>query len=135
MQTSKHAVIVLTGLALLVVVLGATPALAQAAPPQQPPAQAEKAKQPPPQAETAEQPAPVEGELVRVEAEAKKVAIKTADGAEVEFLYTDDTEVSGAKDGAAGLVTMKEGRVTIHFTEDAEAKTKTATRIIIQPKQ
>jgi hypothetical protein len=30
---------------------------------------------------------------------------------------------------------MKDGRVTVHFTEDAQTKAKTATRIIVQPKQ
>jgi hypothetical protein len=63
------------------------------------------------------------------------VAIKTTDGAEVEFLYTDKTEVTGAQGGAAGLATMKEGRVTVHYTENASDKSKTATRIIVQPKQ
>lgn len=124
MRITKHAVIVLMGFALLLVV-GAGPALAQAEQPQQPAAQAEKARGP----------APVAGDLVRVDAEAKKLTVKTAAGAEMEFLYTDSTEVTGAKDGAAGLATMKEGRVTVHFTEDAEGKTKTATRIIIHPKQ
>lgn len=124
MRITKHAVVVLTGFA-LVIFLGATPALAQAEQPQQPPAQAERAKAP----------APVEGELVSVDAEAKKIEVKLADGNEVEFLYTDTTEVTGAKGGPAGLATMKDGRVTVHFTEDAQTKTKTATRIMIQPKQ
>ena len=126
MRTTKHALVVLTGFALLMLVLGATPALAQAEQPQQPPAA---------QAERAKAPAPVEGDLMSVDAEAKKIEVKLADGTEVEFLYTDATEVTGAKGGPAGLVTMKDGRVTVHFTEDAQAKTKTATKIIIQPKQ
>ncbi|MGH2542363.1 MAG: hypothetical protein ACRDIB_06195 [Ardenticatenaceae bacterium] len=127
MRTTKHAAIVLMGFALLLLV-GTGPAFAQAAgsqPPSQPPAAQERAKAP----------APIEGDLVRVDAEAKKLIVKTAAGANVEFLYNDTTEVTGAKDGAAGLATMKEGRVTVHFTEDAQAKTRTATRIIIQPKQ
>ena len=132
MRITKHAAIVLMGFAVMLFALGASPALAQEQP-QQPPAPTEKA--PPPQAEKAKGAAPIEGELVRVDAEAKKLMVKTAAGAEVEFLYTDRTEVTGAKDGAAGLATMKEGQVTVHFTEDAQAKTKTATRIIVQPKQ
>jgi hypothetical protein len=109
----------------LLLVIGAGPALAQSGQPSQPPAQAEKARGN----------APIQGDLVSVDAKAKKLVVKPASGPDVEFLYTDTTEVEGAKDGAAGLATMTEGRVTVHFTEDAQAKTKTATRIIVQPKQ
>jgi hypothetical protein len=49
----------------------------------------------------------------------------------VKFEYNDSTEISGTQ-GAAGLATMTEGRVTVHFTEDAETKAKTATRIIVE---
>jgi hypothetical protein len=77
-------------------------------------------------------PQPIQGDLVRVDTEAKVVTVKAADGAEVQFQYNDSTEISGAK-GAAGLATMKEGRVTVHFTEDARTKAKLATRIIVAP--
>jgi NADH dehydrogenase FAD-containing subunit len=78
---------------------------------------------------------PVEGELVSVDAEAKKVTVKPASGPELMFAYTETTEASGAQKDAAGLATMKEARVTVHFTEDAKTKARTATRIIVQPKQ
>jgi len=29
---------------------------------------------------------------------------------------------------------VKEGRVTVHFTEDVQTKAKTATKIIVEPK-
>lgn len=77
-------------------------------------------------------PAPISGDIVRVDASAKLLAVKTADGAEVEFTYNDSTEVTGAKDGAAGLANMKSGKVTVHYTEVGDKKAKTATKIEIQ---
>jgi YD repeat-containing protein len=91
---------------------------------QQPPAE-------PPAAQ--EQPAMVEGDLSRVDADAKLLVVKTADGNEVQFSYDDKTEISGATSDAAGLATTTEGRVTVHFKEDAGSKL--ATKIIVQPKQ
>jgi hypothetical protein len=77
---------------------------------------------------------PVEGSLVSVDADTKKITIQPATGAELVIAYTDTTEISGAQKDAAGLATMKEARVTVHFTEDAQTKVKTATRIVVQPK-
>ena len=78
---------------------------------------------------------PVEGELVSVDATGKKITVKPLTGADLVFNYTDKTEISGAQKDAAGLATMKEGRVTVHFTEDAQTKAKTATRIIVESKK
>ena len=78
---------------------------------------------------------PVEGDLVSVDADAKTITIQPASGAELKIAYTDTTVISGAQKDAAGLATMKEARVTVHFTEDAQTKAKTATRIIVQPKK
>jgi hypothetical protein len=78
---------------------------------------------------------PVEGEIVSVDTEAKKITIKPLTGADLVFAYNDKTDISGAHKDAAGLATMKEGRVTVHFTEDAQTKTKTATRVIVEPKK
>lgn len=78
---------------------------------------------------------PVEGELVSVDATAKKVTIKPLTGADLSFTYNDKTEITGAQKDAAGLATMKEGRVTVHFTEDAQTKVRTASRIIVEPKK
>ena len=78
---------------------------------------------------------PVEGELVSVDTEGKKITIKPLTGADLSFTYTDKTEISGAQKDAAGLATMKEGRVTVHFSEDAQTKVRTATRIIVEPKK
>ena len=101
-------------------------AIPQSVSAQAPPAQDQAQAQPQQRA--------VDGDLVSVDPEAKSITVKTATGDET-FMYTAATEVSGAQDGAAGLATLKEGRVTVHFTEDAKTKVKMATRIIVQPKK
>jgi Cu/Ag efflux protein CusF len=78
---------------------------------------------------------PVEGELVSVDTDAKKITIKPLTGADLVFVYNDKTDISGAQKDAAGLATMTEGRVTVHFSEDAQTKAKTATRVIVEPKK
>jgi hypothetical protein len=78
---------------------------------------------------------PVEGDLVSVDAKAKTITIQPATGADQVIAYTDTTEISGAQKDAAGLATMKHAQVTVHFTEDAQTKAKTATRIIVQAKK
>jgi hypothetical protein len=119
-----------------VLALGLAPALANQPPQQQPPQQQEPKQQPPPQQqeEQPKQAQPIEGDLVGVDADAKSLTVKVADGTEMKFHYDDSTEISGAKD-AAGLATTKEGRVTVHFKDDAEKKNKLATKIIVQPRQ
>ena len=101
--------------------IGASQALAfQAAPPAQaPPAQA-------PAARASE----AQGELVKVDADAKMITIKSAEGAELQFAYNDKTEVAGARDGVAGLATKAGTKVTVQFTEEGGAKL--ATRIAVQ---
>jgi hypothetical protein len=69
----------------------------------------------------------VKGELVKVDADAKKITIKGADGVETEFAYSATTEVAGGRDGVAGLATKSGSKVTVHFKSDAG--TKTATKI------
>jgi hypothetical protein len=95
------------------------------------------AQQPPPpqapeQSQRAKAPAPIAGDLVNVDTTAKTLTVKPASGSEVTFKYTEATEISGAKDGAAGLATMKDAKVTVHFTEDSKDMSKTATRVIVQ---
>jgi hypothetical protein len=119
----------LIALSAFVFVLG-TAASVSAQTPQPSPAQA------PPAGDQATQlRSPVEAELQSVDADKKEIVVKLANGSEATFAYTDTTEISGAQKNAAGLATMKEGRVTVHFTENAQTKAKTATRIIVQPKQ
>ena len=64
-----------------------------------------------------------EGTLVKVDAAAKTLSVKTPKG-EMEFRYTDQTQISGA-DGVEGLATQSGAPVKVHF----DAATKTATQI------
>ena len=75
----------------------------------------------------------VKGELVKVDAEAKKITIKGADGMETAFAYTDATEVVGGQAGVAGLATKAGTKVTVHFKSDMG--TKTATKIEVDERK
>jgi len=64
-----------------------------------------------------------EGTLVKVDAAAKTLSVKTPKG-EMEFRYTDATQISGA-DGVEGLATQSGAPVKVHF----DGASKTATKI------
>jgi len=64
-----------------------------------------------------------EGTLVKVDAAAKTLSVKTPKG-EMEFRYTDQTQISGA-DGPEGLATQSGAPVKVHF----DAASKTALKI------
>ena len=70
------------------------------------------------------------GELVKVDAVAKTISVKGADGVETEFAYNDATEIAGGRDGAAGLATKSGSKVVVAYTSDQGVKT--ATKIEIQ---
>lgn len=111
-MTTRFAFVVLTALAL---VAGAAPMVSaqeQAAAQQTAEAQAQQAK----------------GELVKVDAEAKTLSVKTADGAEVMFSYTDSTEITGAA-GAQGLATSAGSKVTVHYTTKDQSKIATKVEV------
>lgn len=63
-------------------------------------------------------PTKVQGELLLVDTDNKTVTIRTAAGTEALFHYTDDTEITGAREGVAGLATMNGARVTVHYVAD-----------------
>jgi hypothetical protein len=116
-----------TFLAFSAAALLASPSLAFAQ--QDPPKEQPRTERESPRAEaTAESSA--QGELVKVDADAKMIAIKSADGRELQFSYTDATEVSGSREGVAGLATKAGSKVTVHFTE--KDGSKVATRIEVQ---
>jgi hypothetical protein len=71
-----------------------------------------------------------EGELTKVDAAAKTLSVKTAKG-DMEFRYTDQTQISGAEGGAEGLATQSGAQVRVHF----DAATKTASKIEVTPKR
>jgi len=55
------------------------------------------------------------GELRAVDSTRKTVTIKNAAGVDVVFQYNDDTKVTGAQDGVAGLAAMPGRQVTIQY--------------------
>jgi hypothetical protein len=77
-----------------------------------------------------QQPAPIQGQLVKVDTQAKTLDVMTADKKTVLFQYTDDTKVSGAQESMAGLATAKNVNVTVRFTE--KGSTRIATEIAVQ---
>ena len=87
MQTTKRALFVLAAVLLM---LGAKPAVAQ-------------------------EPSIAEGQLLRVDANAKTLVIRTADRTQMQFIYTDDTKVTGADDSISGLATMTDAAVTVSY--------------------
>lgn len=64
--------------------------------------------------------APVKGELRLVDTETMTLEVRTPDGMDVRFRYTEDTEVTGAKKDIAGLATEKGVRVTVHYEVDEQ---------------
>jgi hypothetical protein len=73
---------------------------------------------------------PVMGDLVSVDTDARTITVRAQGGQTLQFSYTDKTEVSGAQKTVQGLATMKDARVTVHFTESGARRE--ATRIIVQ---
>ena len=96
----------------MVLALLASPGSLWSAQAAQEPAQAPAAQEP-------EKAAPVlqtaAGELTRVDAGSKSFWIKAADGMEMQFKYTDATEVTGATDSPEGLAKMSGNRVSVQF--------------------
>jgi hypothetical protein len=127
-------------IAALVLAVGIAPVVAaqDPAPPQQQPSTPpppEPTAAPAPQATQPEKPATqkVEGVLVSADATAKTITVKTADGQEATFIYTDQTDISGVEQQAAGLATAAGSKVTVQFT--GEGASRTATKIKVKAKK
>ncbi len=69
------------------------------------------------------------GELTRVDSMAKTFTIKSDDGTEMNFQYSDQTVVVGGEKGVQGLSSNQGSKVTVFYTE-TEGK-RQATRIEI----
>ena len=106
--------------ALLALTLGAAPVLAQAPvpAPDQAPAPGAQARA-----------TMVQGELLRVDAEKRMFWIEGADQKELQFRYTEATEVTGEAQNLEGLATKTRSRVTVEFR--AEGGEALATKIAI----
>jgi hypothetical protein len=72
-----------------------------------------------------------EGELTKVDSATKTLSVKNSKGMEMEFLYTEQTQISGAEGGVEGLATKSGAQVRVHF----DAASKTATKIEVRTHQ
>lgn len=136
MQTFKRTFVMLSAVGLLSV-----PAYVAAQDPQpQPPSPTTPAPRPEP-APAAPMPSDspsaksqtVKGELVSVDDAAKSITIKDDKGAEQKFTYDDKTDVSGAREGVAGLATRAGSKVTVKFTDGAAGKLATKIEVARAP--
>ncbi len=71
-----------------------------------------------------------QGELVRVDTENHTLAIKSAEGNEVEFQYNSETKVVGVSNGVQGLSTKTGTRLMVHYQEQAGQKLATKIEIV-----
>lgn len=115
--------------AAIVATLGVSPVMAQDAPAPAVPAPAEQQPAPAPGADRQTQAMSVQGELRRVDAEAKTLTVQ-ADGREQQFKFSDETEITGAGRDVEGLSTMTGTNVTVHYKVEGGANV--ATKIDIQ---
>jgi len=106
MQTTRRVFIVLTA---VVLTFGAFSALAQ------------------------QESAVAQGQLLKVDAAAKTIAIRTAPSGQMVFRYTEQTKVVGADGEVAGLATKAGAQVSIKYVQ--ENKENIATEIQVQVKQ
>jgi hypothetical protein len=74
-----------------------------------------------------------EGELSRVETRNQLLWIKTADGKEMEFAYTDQTKVEGTGGSVEGLANMSGSFLKIQYHN--QGATNVAVQIQVQPKK
>lgn len=137
MQTLKRSFIVLSTAALL-----AVPAYVLAQDPPRPRDPSSPASPQTPSPATPQTPAPMpqerasaktltaKGEIVSVDDATKTLTIKDETGADMKFTYDDKTDVSGAKEGIAGLATQTGSKVTVKYS--GEGAIKTATKIEVQ---
>jgi hypothetical protein len=86
------------------------------------------------QADKADKAQSAKGELVKVDAVAKTISVKGADGVETEYAYNDTTEVAGGREGVAGLATKSGSKVTVHFKNDMGKKTATKIEVAADKK-
>lgn len=79
----------------------------------------------PPKADTS-----LKGELVKVDTTTKMLTIKTTDGKTEMVAYNDDTKVTGAETGIAGLANQSNSKVTVKFT--GAGLTRIASEIVVE---
>jgi len=72
----------------------------------------------------------VQGELIGVDTDTQTLTVRTSAETELEFRYTDETEVTGAQEGMAGLATIDGSTVTVYYVTDGDRHT--AVKIEVQ---
>jgi hypothetical protein len=72
----------------------------------------------------------LKGELIKVDATTKMLTVKTADGKTEMVAYNDDTKVTGAETGIAGLANQTNTKVTVKFT--GAGLTRIASEIVVE---
>ena len=136
MQTFKRTFVMLSAVGLLSVPAYVAAQDPQPQPPSQPttpaprpdPAPAAPMPSETPSAQSAKSET-VKGELVSVDDVAKSITIKDDKGTEQKFTYDDKTDVSGAREGVAGLATRAGSKVTVKFTDGAAGKLATKIEV------
>ena len=92
-----------------------------------------RAQQTSPQRTAPQQPMVAHGQLMRVDADAQTLTVKTTTGDSMVFRYTDSTKVSGAQERIEGLATMTGATVTVQYT--GSGSNLVATAIDVQAKK
>jgi hypothetical protein len=116
MQTKKHMLLALATIAMMVATISVRA--------QQPPANRDQA-----------QPTVAQGELTRVDATAKTLSIRTAQGADMQFRYTEETKIIGADKGVAGLATMAGSQVRVSHTKQGTDNVASQVEVLPQEKK
>jgi hypothetical protein len=76
-----------------------------------------------------------EGELASVNTEMQLIAIRTPDGAERKFSYSDETQVEGAEDTVEGLAKKSGGTLRIHYQSLAPGTDVAKTVEVLEDKE
>jgi hypothetical protein len=119
--------------AVVAVAMSASPLMAQQAPQSpQPEPQREAPATPAPapdQGRTSQQATSIEGELTRVDVDAKRLWVRSTEG-EKQFTFNDQTEITGEGRNVEGLATMAGTRVKVEYKTEGTAMV--ATKVEIQ---
>lgn len=77
-----------------------------------------------------EAPQTFQGELVSVDDAAQTLTVRDSEGTEMQFTYNDETQVSGADEGVAGLATKSGAQVAVSYQEEGASKTAVQIHIM-----
>jgi Cu/Ag efflux protein CusF len=69
------------------------------------------------------------GELKSVDPDAMKLVITTSEGADMEFLYTENTEILGAQGNVEGLSASPGSKVKVFYKEENGSNTATKIKV------